>query len=1182
LNTSSRTRETSSSGRYKSLNTPQPHSSGPVPISAAADVGTADEMATHVADLERLHQVTLLLAGTQTLPELLLHVLDAALDVHNARMGLLSLWDEDRGGLVVHASRGLSPAFLQGISLVRRGEGACGLSYESGRRVIVADTDADPVFEKYREGAANAGFRAVHSTPLIAHGGKIVGVITVHFAEPYSPSARQVWLMDMYARLAADLIEGAQLRERMETELNRRNALEASVREAEQRFRMAAQNPAITLYEQDRELRYTWLFPAHQEHQNALGRTDEELLSPDEGAILAQWKREVMRTGVPLDRECRVTLAGKVFHYALHIAPMRASDGEIVGVTGAALDITQRKATEEALKRSEQRMRVTYSRAPVGIAEADLQGRLTAVNERLCEMLGYPAHELIGRTISEITHPEDAARDHADFVRLSTGEIKEYQKEKRYIHKTGRFLWVAVAASVVAGPDGVPQYCVGVIQDISARKHAETALRHRTALLEQLNTLACALSAELNETRIGRKVTDTARSICGAEFGAYYQVAGQNGKTVYTLVATSGLPAYLAECEHAVPYSSVEDAIGRARVAYFPDLQTESDKTESAARMVIPPGAPKPRSYLSRTIISGSGAALGRLVFWSTKPNAIAGEAERLIETVASQAAIALDHAHLHSALERELAEHKLAEAANRRLAAIVESSEDAIIGINLQAIVTSWNVGAERILGYKADEIIGRSILTVIPDERQNEESLILQRISAGERVEHFETIRRHKSGRLLHISLTVSPIKDHDGRVIGASKIARDVSYRKHIEQQQQALYELVARVNRAESLPDIYEAALDSICRCQRAERASILLADEKGVMRFNAWRGLSEGYRRAVDGHSPWRPDETSPEPVVVNDVAAANLPEDLRRVVTSEGIAALVFIPLTYEKRLLGKFMIYYDAPQNLARRDLQAAETIASQVAFAIVRQRDEQALEALVHERTASLREAIAQMEEFSYSVSHDLRSPVRAMQGYAAALLDEHAERLDESGREYLNRIVRNGARMDRLIQDVLTYSRLSRREIELRPLDLQKLLQELFLETAELNRQVHCITIETPLHNVVGHEPSMLQVLYNLVSNALKFIRPGEQPHVRIRTSNRNGSIRISVCDNGIGIKPEYHHRLFGMFERIHPDRAYDGTGIGLAIVRKAVERMGGKVGVVSDGTTGAEFWVELPAA
>ena len=378
--------------------------------------------------------------------------------------------------------------------------------------------------------------------------------------------------------------------------------------------------------------------------------------------------------------------------------------------------------------------------------------------------------------------------------------------------------------------------------------------------------------------------------------------------------------------------------------------------------------------------------------------------------------------------LATDVTDRKKAEEKAATLAAAVESSDDAIITKTLDGIITSWNNGAQRLFGYAAHEAIGQPITMLIPGDRQHEEASILKKLHSGGRIEHFETVRRRKDGTLVDISLTISPILNDRGEIIGASKIARDVT----------------------------------------------------------------------------------------------------------------------------------------------ELRKARTLL---------ERSHQELERRVADRTMSLTQAVAQMEEFSYSVSHDLRAPVRAMQGYAQVLLQDYGERLDDTGREYLDHIVRSGARMDRLVRDILTYSRLARAELTFQPVSLDALIRDIIRHYPEMHPPQATITLQPELGFVIAHEPSLTQAISNLLSNAVKFVPAGVTPLVEVSSERRNSHLRLSIQDNGIGIKPEHQGRLFGLFQRIHPAERYEGTGIGLAVVRKSVERMGGKVGVESNGV-GSKFWIELP--
>lgn len=235
--------------------------------------------------------------------------------------------------------------------------------------------------------------------------------------------------------------------------------------------------------------------------------------------------------------------------------------------------------------------------------------------------------------------------------------------------------------------------------------------------------------------------------------------------------------------------------------------------------------------------------------------------------------------------------------------------------------------------------------------------------------------------------------------------------------------------------------------------------------------------------------------------------------------------------------------------------------------------------LEKTVQERTARLRETVGELEAYSYSIAHDMRAPLRAMQGFSQILLEEQSERLDPSGREHLQRIVNAADRLDNLIQDILTYSKIARGDLKLEPVDLDQLVVEMIDHYPNFQSPDAEVDVAHPLTPVLGHAASLNQCVSNLLANAVKFVAPGTRPRVRVWTEQRGDRVRLWVADNGVGISAENRQRIFDIFVRIHPDKAYPGTGIGLSIVRKAVERMGGAFGVESELGQGSRFWIEL---
>lgn len=227
------------------------------------------------------------------------------------------------------------------------------------------------------------------------------------------------------------------------------------------------------------------------------------------------------------------------------------------------------------------------------------------------------------------------------------------------------------------------------------------------------------------------------------------------------------------------------------------------------------------------------------------------------------------------------------------------------------------------------------------------------------------------------------------------------------------------------------------------------------------------------------------------------------------------------------------------------------------------------------------ALKETNAELEAFAYSVSHDLRAPLRAMQGFAQALREDCAGQLGEEGIDYADRIVSASLRLDALIQDLLLYSRLAHTELELTRIDTARAVEEALAQLeVPIQEGGASVTIETPLIPVIAHHATLVQAIGNLLSNAIKFVSPGTSPQVKVRMEPIGALVRLTVEDNGIGIAPEFQQRIFRVFERLHGIEAYPGTGVGLAIVRKGIERMGGRIGLESVPQQGSRFWIELP--
>ena len=498
--------------------------------------------------------------------------------------------------------------------------------------------------------------------------------------------------------------------------------------------------------------------------------------------------------------------------------------------------------------------------------------------------------------------------------------------------------------------------------------------------------------------------------------------------------------------------------------------------------------------------------------------------------------------------------ERKRAEETHARLAAIVESSHDAIISKRLDGIVTSWNKGAERIFGYAAEEITGKPVAALIPTDRQNEGPAIIERLKRGERIEHYETVRRRKDGKDIDVSLTISPIKDFKGRIIGVSKIARDITERKRAEA---ALRESETRFRvMADTAPVlIWMSGLDGLWTFFNKpwlEFTGRALDQELG----NGWaedvhhedrQRCLEIYRSAFEARKEFK-----------MEYRLRRTDGEYRWILNIGGPR--------YEGD--GTFAGYIGSCIDITE-DRRVADEI----------RRLNVELEQRVFERTAQVEAANKELESFSYSVSHDLRAPLRSMDGFSLALLEDCADKLDAKGKDYLRRVRDATQRMARLIDDLLNLARVTREGMRQERVDLSALARSISadLKKTQPNRKV---TFAIADGVVVNGDTHLLRVaLENLLGNAWKFTSKRPRTKIEFGVARQNGTSAYFVRDDGAGFDMTYAGKLFGAFQRLHSNQEFEGTGIGLATVKRVIRRHGGHVWAESAMGKGATFYFTL---
>ena len=498
---------------------------------------------------------------------------------------------------------------------------------------------------------------------------------------------------------------------------------------------------------------------------------------------------EVLRTGMPLRGvESRVERPdGTNIWAVVYIAPIHDEDGNLAG----AINCFHERVAEaldarpgDWVQSRDARLVATYEHVGAGIVEVDQDGRILRVNQQLCALTGYSAAELLGRTIFQETLPEDVDADQQQFQRQLTGEIDRYSIEKRIYRKTGEHFWAEVASSSVRDAAGKFLYAVRVQHDISNRKLAEEELARR--MDEQAALFQ--FSERIQDITEIREIYDAALdAITRALSCERASILLFDNEDVMRFVAWRGLSeGYRRAVEGHSPWTKGEK---NPRPVYFeniagsnlPDPLKETIAVEGIGAVAFIP-------------IVVDGALSGKFMAYYDSPHQFTESEIDVAITLARQVGFSISRCEaeqVRNAAERDLLQ----------LASIVESSDDAIISKDLNGIIQTWNASAERLFGYTAEEAIGQPVTMLIPADRRDEEPGIIARIRSGERIHHYETVRRRKDGSLVTISLTVSPMQDSAGRIVGASKIARDITQRieseRKLRESEQHLQELLEAI-------------------------------------------------------------------------------------------------------------------------------------------------------------------------------------------------------------------------------------------------------------------------------------------------------------------------------------------------------------------------------------------------
>ena len=1083
------------------------------------------QLEAELADTKLLQEISAQLIEQGDEDALYAKILDALAAIMRSDFATMQILYPERGirgELRLLASRGLTPQGAKPWEWVRFDtDSTCGQALRTGKRAIASNVETCD-FLAGTDGMAallDAGIRAAQSTPLFSRNGRMLGMISSHWRQPHTPTERDLRLLDILARQAADVIE-------------RRQAGQA-LRDSQCRLQEIIEAIPAAVYTTDADGRITFFNRAAVEFS---GRVPE--LGTDSWCVT--WKL-YNTDGTPLPHDqCPMAVAlrekrpvlgceavaerpdGERRSFTPFPTPLFDAGGRLTGAVNMLVDITERKRAEETLRESEERFRAIVETTPECVKVIAADGTLLQMNKAGLAVVGAAgAEEVIGGSVYDLIAPEDRES----------------------------------------------------FRDFNQR-------------------------------------------VCG----------GEKGSLEFDIIGLKGRRRRMET--HAVPLRR-------------PD---------------------------------GSIVQLG---------------------------------------ITHDITERRKAEETRLLLGAIVDSSDDAIISKDLGGRITSWNLGAERLYGYTAEEAVGNSIMMVVPQDRRQEELEILARLQRGERVDHFETVRRRKDGKLLNVSLTISPVRDGKGRIIGASKIARDITERKRAEEAIRTLnarltedlaamtrmQQLSTRLIQSGGIPELLGEILDAGIGITAADMGNIQLLDDAGKLRIVAHRGFNapflELFDQVPDGMPACGSALQKGERVIVEDVARSPIfagTRALDAMLAAEARAVQSTPLVSRAGKVLGMFSTHYRQPRRPSERELRLLDLLARQAADLIERKRGEEGrsqLSAIVEatgdaiyaydfdgtiltwnraaeelygytpeqiigrscdiivplDRRTELREVIqagangdriirnletarmrrdgsvfpavltispirdesgkalalsviarditerkraenellranADLEQFAYSASHDLQEPLRTIKIYSELLVNRLGSAVEGEPAEFLEFLRHAATRMEFLVRDLLAYTQVARIDAPLEEVDANETLNEVLANLGGAIAESGAIVSCDKLPHVRARSAHVQQLFQNLIGNAIKYRSEDRPAEVHIGAERQDGFVIFTIRDNGIGIQPEYKEQIFGLFSRLHTADRYSGTGIGLAICKRIVERYHGRIWVESEPGRGSEFRFALP--
>lgn len=779
----------------------------------------------------------------------------------------------------------------------------------------------------------------------------------------------------------------------------------------------------------------------------------------------------------------------------------------------------------------------------------DIKRDVLEWDDSLRRLFGRPAGEEV-RSLADFlatVHPEDR-QDVKSACGHCAAEGIDFNMEFRVVWPDGSVHWLSDRGQTIVDEEGRPSYLVGACVDVTKRRRYEGQLRDQRDVLRSI--VAGAPLEEILENltlaveRRAERPVIASILLCSAE-GKLVSTAGRR--------LPAGWTKLIENLEIGPKMGSCGTAAHQGERVIVSDIQSDPRwaclKEEAAAFGL--------EACWSTPIFSSSGNVLGTFAIYHPKPTIPTEWELHLVDVLTGTAAVAI---------ERERAEEALraANAAVKEQAKELQEVSDAVPALiafvdrdrRFQFCNRTFSFWSRK----PSEEILGKQIWEIVRPEIWREIEPRIESALEGKTVEFELASQGTEEGPWVHVVYT--PRRDRLGNILGVIIFAKDITARKAAE-----------AALRASEIR--FRTMADTIAQFA-------WMADAQGSIfwynqRWFDYTGTTLEEMRGWGWTKVQHPDHVERVVRRIQRSWETGEPwEDTFPLRAKDGSYRWFLSRALAIRDKEGKVLCWFGTNTDITEQRATAEEL--ARIRLELERLNNE--LEETVNQRTQRLRETVEELESFSYSIAHDMRAPLRSLQGFSRILLDDYGKLLDEAGRSYLENIAGSADRMDRMVRDILNYSKTAREELPLEAVDSGRLLREIIYSYPDLSPEKVDMVMEGEFPEVLGNAAALTQCFSNLLGNAVKFVPPGTKPAVRIRAEDLGSEVRISITDNGIGIAPDQQERIFDLFQQV--SKSYGGTGVGLAIVRKAVARMGGRLGVDSTPGKGSRFWIEIRKA